>query len=437
MIVVVAVVAIVALVAAGGRGPGPASAGSPTTSSPAPVADAATVALARQKIEHVVFVIKENRTFDTLFGTFPGADGVTGGATCDGGTAPLAAGSDRVEDVPHSFADGIAVIDGGKMDCFESDGYIQYGEEQIPNYWAYARRFTLADRFFSSEYGPTCVEHFFTFAAQSDRFVDCGRPGLFGRRSREFCDDPFELAPSFPVLSPEQRQRLYDYENQGPAGVAGVRSFYQLRWPCSDVTVLPDSLEAAGITWKEYRGKTSWIQPLRQVRHVRYSSMYRNVVSASRFVEDVEAGTLPQVSWLTPPIAESDHPPASLCAGENWFVATMNALMRSPEWSSTAVVVTWDDFGGFYDHVAPPHEDLYGLGPRVPAIVISPWAKRGYVDHDTMEFASVLKLIETLFDLPPLTRRDAQTTDMLSAFDFMGEPRPPLVLHQRTCAVGR
>jgi phospholipase C len=111
----------------------------------------------------------------------------------------------------------------------------------------------------------------------------------------------------------------------------------------------------------------------------------------------------------------------------------LNQIMSSPYWSSTAVVLTWDDFGGFYDHVPPPHLDLYGLGPRVPTLIISPWAKRGSIDHQTMEFASVLRFIETVFNLPPLTSRDAQTNDMLSAFDFSQHPQAPLILKQRTC----
>jgi phospholipase C len=169
------------------------------------------------------------------------------------------------------------------------------------------------------------------------------------------------------------------------------------------------------------------------VRHVRFSPEYRNVVPNGRFLVDLKDGTLPRVSWLKPPIALSDHPPESICAGENWTVHVIDKIMRSPYWSSTAIVLTWDDYGGFYDHVSPPHVDDYGFGPRVPAIVISPWAKRGVIDHDTMEFASVLKLIETLYGLKPLTARDANTSDMLSAFDFTQKPQPKLILRQRTC----
>ncbi|MFM7718683.1 MAG: phospholipase C [Actinomycetota bacterium] len=391
------------------------------------------VAAARERIDHVVFIIKENRTFDHYFGAFPGADGATEGRTCDGGTIPLARAEDRTPDVGHSFRDGVAAVNGGAMDCFDEGGYIQYVEEDLPNYWAYARRFVLADRFFSSVYGPTGIEHLWTFAAQSDRFVDHERPGQFGTGQREFCDDPFETAYSFRRLSPEEEAEAFALEERGAAGAAQLRRFWELRWPCVDVEVLPDLLEEAGISWRSYRGENQWVQPLRMVRHVRFSDMYDNVVDVDRFVADVRAGTLPAVSWVTPDFALSEHPPASVCRGENWTVAVLNELMTSPLWASTAVVLTWDDFGGYYDHVAPPHVDLYGLGPRVPTLIISPWAKRGAIDSDTMEFASVLRFIETLFDLPSLTERDGEADDMLSAFDFAREPQEPLVLPLRTC----
>ena len=112
----------------------------------------------------------------------------------------------------------------------------------------------------------------------------------------------------------------------------------------------------------------------------------------------------------------------------------MNALQRSPDWRHTAVVLTWDDFGGFYDHVAPPHVDEYGMGPRAPMLLISPWARRGYIAHETLEFASVLKMIETLWDLPTLTERDANASDMLDLFDFSGKPNPRLILRPRDCS---
>jgi phospholipase C len=398
--------------------------------------DPAVVAQARKKIDHIVFVIKENRTFDNYFGSFPGADGATTGVRCDGTTVPLEKAPDRGFAAGHSFTDGVRVIDGGKMDCFDDVGYSQFREKQIPNYWAYARKFTLADEFFSSIYGPTGIEHLWTFASQSDRFVDHGRPGQLGIGKRQLCDDPLETAFSFRHLSRDDEEKVYQLENEGESGANQIPQYWEARWPCTDVAVLPDRLDEAGISWKEYRGENEWVQPLRMVRHVRFSDMWNNVVDSDDFVPDVNSGHLPAVSWLTPPFPLSDHPPQSVCRGENWTVTMINAIMNSPEWDSTAIVLTWDDFGGFYDHVPPPHVDMYGLGPRVPAIIISPWAKPGYVDGTTYEFASVLRFIETVFDVPPLTSRDANASDMLGAFDFTQRPLDPLVLHQRDCPAG-
>jgi phospholipase C len=395
--------------------------------------DPATVAAARREIEHIVFVIKENRTFDHLFGRFPGADGVREGVTCNGRTIRLERAEDSVPDAGHSFTDGFRAINGGEMNCFDLDGYNQYVERDIPNYWAYAREFVLADNFFSSIYGPTGVEHLWTFASQSDRFTDHERPGQFATGQRDFCDDPFELMWSFKELTPEQEAEAFALEEQGEEGVQGVRNLWGLRWPCTDVRVLPDLLEAKGISWKSYRGDNSFVQPLRMVRHVRFSDMWEHVVPDTEFIDDIERGELPSVSWLTPSFGLSDHPPASICKGENWLVQQLNAIGSSPYWDSTAIVLTWDDFGGFYDHVDPPHVDIYGLGPRVPTIVISPFAKRGEIDHDVMEFSSVLRFIEQVFGLPALTDRDRTADDMLSAFDFSQEPAPPLLLEPRTC----
>jgi len=139
------------------------------------------------------------------------------------------------------------------------------------------------------------------------------------------------------------------------------------------------------------------------------------------------------VSWVIPPSEASEHPPASICAGENWTVSVLNALMQGPDWNSTAVFLTWDDFGGLYDHVAPPQVDQFGLGPRVPLLIISPYAKSGYVSHTVSDHTSILKFIETRYHLQPLTSRDAQANPMLDSFDFTQRPRPPFLLTPRNC----
>jgi len=292
----------------------------------------------------------------------------------------------------------------------------------------------LADRFFSSIYGPSGPEHLWTVAAQSAGFVDHERPGQFGAGlPREYCDDPAERAFSFKKLTPAAASRVFQLEN-GFATSLRVSNFWRTRWPCVNIKVLPDELSAKGISWRYYRGDNPWVAPLRQVRHVRFGPEWSDVTTEPNFIPDVEAGRLPSVSWLTPPVGLSEHPPGSVCEGENWTVRAIDAIMRSPEWKDTAIVLTWDDFGGFYDHVAPPHYDIFGLGPRVPALVISPWARPGFVDHRTLEFSSVLRMMEDVFGVSPLGARDRRADDMLEAFDFGQKANAPLVLQQRDCS---
>ncbi len=427
----------------GGSGPNGSPRPGEGPSGPGPAATStsdAQLALARRRIEHIVFIVKENRTFDTYFGTFPGADGATKGRRCDGTEVPLVRAKDSTADVEHHFLPGIRVINGGQMNCFDTlwngkqlQSYVQYHRDQIPAYWAYATRFGLADRFFSSVFGATVPEHLWTVAAQSDRFVDNEMPGGYGPGlPREFCDDRRERAQSFRILTEGQEKDVFDLE--GGFGTApGITRFMTLRWPCVDVRVLPDELQQHAISWRYYRGDNNYVQPLRMIRHVRRGPEWSHVVPETEFIPDVKAGRLPAVSWLVPPLALSDHPPASVCQGENWTVRAMNALMKSPDWKDTVVVVTWDDFGGFYDHVAPPHVDLYGFGPRVPALIVSPWIRPGTVVHSTFEFASVLKMIEHVFGLPALGDRDRAASDMLDAFDFTQHPNPSLILPERDC----
>ena len=401
------------------------------------------VELARQRIGRIVFLVKENRTFDHLFGRFPGADGTKWGRTCNGRRVPLRPATDRVPDIDHSFVSGLVAINGGSMNCFDRlrrgenlGGYVSYRREAIPNYWALAEHFTLADRFFSSIYGPTGVEHLWIIAAQSDRFVDMERPGQYGTGlPRERCLDPAERAYSFKQLTKEERDEAFRLE-EIPAIIPLTSQYWTERWPCSEIEILPDLLEERDISWKYYQGGGPHMQVMRGIRHVRFGPMWKKVVPPKEFLEDIKGRRLPQVSWLIPPDGLNDHPKGgttSICEGENWTVQIMNAIQGSPYWGETVVVLVWDDFGGFYDHVPPPHVDLYGLGPRVPAIIVSPWAKPGYVDSRTYEFSSVLRLIETVFDLPAMTERDRRASDMLDAFDFLQEPLDPLILAERDC----
>lgn len=429
--------------------PGDASTTSPpaaTSIGTAYEAEDELVALARKRIRHVVYLVKENRTFDHMFGRFPGADGVTEGLTCDGRVVPLERAPDDAPGPDHSFQGGLKAINGGRMNCFDElyggaqlQAYVQFRPEQIPSYWAYAQTYVLADRFFSSTYGPTGIEHLFTVGATTDGFTDHERAtpaGQFGENGvpREYCQDSTEWMWSFRRLTHQERAGAYELEERALVGTLKARYWYE-RQACTDITILPDLLEEAGVGWKYYLGDNDYIKTLKLVEHVVFGPMYTKVVDDSRFLVDLENGDLPAVSWLIPDVEYSEHPAAgSMCVGENWTVEILNAIMQSPEWKHTAVVITWDDFGGFYDHVPPPHVDLYGFGPRVPMILVSPWAKQGFVAGDTLEFSSVLKLIETIWGLPALTARDRRASDMLNLFDFGGDPAPKLLREPRDCS---
>jgi phospholipase C len=402
---------------------------------------------ARRKIRHVVFIVKENRTFDTLFGRFPGADGATEGVKCDGSRVPLARASYYSHGANHSFLSGIVAINGGKMNCFDrlaggkrGAGYVQYTPDQLPVYWPLAKAFTLGDRFFSSSYGPTFIEHMFVIATQSDRYVDneraasaqVGTDGIVGG----YCQDPTERVDSFPRLTAIQKAHIAQLEQL--AEIDQIASTWIQRWPCHDTRTLPDLLQRAGLSWRYYTTDTPYYQALKTIPHIRFGPMWRNVVDQSTFLTDAAAGHLPSVSWLIPPTPYSDHPDlGNLCDGQNWTAATMNGLMQSPEWEHTAVFLTWDDFGGFYDHVPPPHLDIYGDGPRVPLLVISPYAKRGAIFHETSDFSSVLRFIERVWRLPALTRRDRTTNDLMGAFDFRQRALPAISLPYLACAAQR
>ena len=416
----------------------------PKPTSRQPLPDHATqLRLARQKITKIVFLVKENRTFDTLFGLYPGADGATAGKLCDGTTVPLAQGHDNSPGAKHSFLTGIQVIDGGKMDCFDqTEGaqggipYIQYHGDQIPNYWAYAKHFTLGDRFFSSAYGPTFVEHFWIVAASTNRYLsnEHGYQAGDDQIRGGYCDDPTERMDSFPLMTPAQTKTVYGLEQR--ADISTIESDWIIqRWPCHDIKVVPDLLHNAGISWKYYLEQRPIWDVMGTIPHIRYGPMWNDIVGNESFVSDLQAGKMPDVSWLLPPITLSDHPDyGTLCNGENWTVNTVNAIMQSPEWAHTAIFLTWDDYGGFYDHVPPPHEDIYGYGPRVPLLLISPYARQGHIFHETSDFSSVLRFIEEMHGLQSLGRRDATANDLLDAFDFRQKPIPPLVLNPRDCS---
>ena len=388
------------------------------------------------KIKHIVFIVKENRTFDNYFGTFPGVDGATTGTLSTGAVIPLAPAPDVTpHDIDHSYQAAVKAINGGAMDQFDliAGGkdllpYTQYAEQDLPNYFAYARYFVLGDEFFSSLKGPSFPNHLYTVGAQSGGAINNPNSGRWG------CDSPANT-------------RVQVIEDDGEFGMV---------YPCFDFDTLADRLEARGLTWKYYApgiDQSGYIwSALDAIRHIRLTSLWTgHVVPTANFVQDAQNGDLPAVSWVVTTSGLSEHPPASVCLGENWTVEQLNALMLGPDWDSTVVFLTWDDFGGFYDHVAPPVVDDFGFGPRVPFLIISPWVKHGHehdeqgedgehgqdgdghITHTVLEFSSVLKFIEERFDLEPLSERDRQANSLMRNFDFDGRPLDPLILTTRAC----
>ncbi len=416
----------------------------------------------KNPIKHIIFIVDENRSFDNFFGEYPGADGTTTGKIWVNGqtkTIPLKPGIDVApHDIEHGLVAGLLSIDGGKMDGFnrvlygnDLTGYTEFSRSQLPNYYKYADRFVLADHFFTSAFGPTNPEHLYTVAADGYGLVDNFSAGGTGSTSGFYCDSPDMSVEAFRRnISSSGQQQIMTWEDQlgshYPLYIYRIAAFWQKQRNCFDMPTLPDELTRAGITWKYYADTENIYNALEEIKHVRFGPEWKNVQSPDQLIKDLQSHHLPQVSWVNPPVSYDEHPGSgvSVCAGENWTVQHVNAVMHSPYWKDTAIVQVWDDFGGFYDHIPPPHLDYMGLGPRAPALIISPWTRRGtnpdggYIDHTTYEFGSVLAFIEKTFGLKPLTVRDAKADPLSGAFDFTHEPDlKPLILPYRTdCPYG-
>jgi phospholipase C len=199
-------------------------------------------------------------------------------------------------------------------------------------------------------------------------------------------------------------------------------------------------LNNAGLSWKYYgvsKGTPGYVwSPFDAIRHIRFSPQWTtNVLDKDQFANDAVNNSLAAVSWITTDVEESEHPGHDQvpCVGENSSVALINAVMQSAAWNSTVIFVSWDDFGGFYDHVPPPQLDAWGLGPRVGLLIISPFAKSGYIEHTQLEFSSIVRFIEELYGLPFLTARDRNSADIWDAFNFTAPPQAPLLLQAQTC----
>jgi phospholipase C len=417
---------------------------------------------ARQKIKHVVVIMQENRSFDEYFGTYPGADGIpmqNGVPTVcspDPQTGKCLKPYYNPNDVnsggPHGAASATADMDGGKMDGFvaefrkaakackspDAPGCAKgatpdvmgwHDARQIPNYWTYAENFVLQDKMFEPNASWSLPAHLFMVSAWS---AYCKTPG-----------DPDSCVNAL---------------DGPPSGLNTLHNDYA--W--TDLTYL---LFRSGVSWGYYLSNGSepdceddamlctlkpqgvnvpgiW-NPLPAFDTVKQDNQLNHIQAVDNFLTAAKNGTLPAVSWIVPDQTVSEHPPASIHAGQAYITSIINAIMQGPDWDSTAIFLAWDDWGGFYDHVVPPSVDENGYGLRVPGLVISPYAKKGFIDDETLSFDAYLKFTEDLFlnsqridpatdgrpDPRPDVREDVKILgNLLNDFDFNQTPLPPLVL---------
>jgi phospholipase C len=427
------------------------------------------------KLDHLIFIVQENRSFDHYFGTYPGADGIPTnpdgsfkpcvpdkyqGGRC---VHPYVSHSYDQNGGPHAHRNAVDDVNGGKMNGFVNSlpprpGFCWMDPNQakcatylgpqgqpdvmstlprsvIPNYWAYADDFVLQDHMFAPVDSWTLPSHLFMLSAWA-----------------AYCPNPSDPMSCKTDINLSDSSKRWNY---------GQKPVYA--W--TDITYL---LDRAGVSWRYYVGNnTCWQHPPCKLPEGRkaYQTSYNrnplpgftsfhdgerangvgdNVLPVNDFLSAAKNGTLPSVAWIAPTSAVSEHPsgPSTVRDGMAYVTRLVNRTMQSPEWGSTAIFLFWDDWGGFYDHVVPPRVDKMGYGLRVPGLVISPYAKQGYIDHSTLSFDSYLKLIEDRFlggqRLDPRTdgRPDSRPTvrenhanPVTGAFDFSQPPREGVIMN--------
>lgn len=401
-------VCLCAIIAGCGGGSHSSNTGSPP---PGPTPESA-------KIQHVVIILQENRTVDNLFNGFPNAETVQSGMS-NGQSVPLkpvrleqGSGLDNshsgwLKDWNQGAMDGFAHSAPGYPDPTLAYGYVPQ-DETVP-YWTLAKNYTFADHMFQPNSGPSFPSHLYLIAGQSGGADENPSDRPWG------CDAPKSVTVSL----------------MGAAGGANASGVY----PCFDFKTIADSLDAKHISWRYYAPPEDSKSPgngfewsaFDAIKHIRNGSDWsKDIISPStQILTDIKNGTLAQVTFVMPGDSFSDHPGTGATAeGPDWVADITNAIGASQFWNSTAIFITWDDFGGWYDHVVPPQVDSMGLGSRVPLIIVSPYARHGYVSTATHEFAGFLRYIENVFNLPGLGTRDSTSDDFSDCFDYTQSPQP-------------
>jgi phospholipase C len=422
------------------------------------------------KIQHVVVIMQENRSFDNYFGTYPGADGFAPG-TCvpdpraGGCIAPFHDTADKNYGGPHANVNAVADIDGGKMDgfvgqaeaatvaqggclqtspnciacnqsattqCIDVMGY--HDGSDIPNYWKYAQDFVLQDHMFAPSLASSLPEHLYEVSEWSAYCTNPNAPSS--------CVNQVEGVNPVSGLSPLDQTPLYAWTDLTYLLHAHNVSwgYYVFQGP------EPDCESDAAMTCAPVQQgpKTPGVwNPLPHFTDVTQDGQLANIQTLNNFFTAVKGGKLPAVSWVIPNGNVSEHPPGLVSAGQTYVTGLVNAIMQSPDWASTAIFLSWDDWGGFYDGVGPPAVDANGYGLRVPGLVISPYARQGYIDHQVLSQDAYVKFIEDDFlggqrldpatDGRPDPRPDVRENspvlgDLTQDFDFDQVPLAPVIL---------
>jgi phospholipase C len=392
------------------------------------------------KIQHVIVITQENRSFDNYFGTFPGAVGIPAGVCLPdprhgGCEKPWPDHYDSNGNNPHGQGPYLADLNGGKMNgfvaiadklaCLKTTGPCRpdvmgyHTGSDIPNYWAYAKNFVLQDHMFEASQSWSLPSHLYELSAWA---AICARTG--DPMSCRSTDMPNERLPD--------RQTPFAWTD-----ITWLLHKHHVSWGYyldhGGVTVSLGNPGGVSVHWNPLPGFTD----------VHQDGQLGNIRPLSTFFNQAKAGTLPQVSWIEPDFRDSEHARALVSTGQAYVTRVINAIMRGPDWKSCAIFLTWDDWGGFYDNVKPPIVDGQGYGFRVPAMVISPYARHGYIDHQVLTSDAYLKFIEDDFmngaRLSPLTdgRPDPRPAvrenvailgNIYYDFNFNQPPRPPMTL---------
>jgi phospholipase C len=391
-----------------------------------------TASALSQYFQHVVVIVQENRTPDNLFHGLPGADIANSGINSAGQTITLGPTSLVTNyDLNHSHSAFVNMYDGGKMDgadkvtiscaakatgCPPANAQFQYvNPSEVQPYFQMAEQYTFGDRMFQTNQGPSFPAHQFIISGTS---ADTATSNLFAAEN--------------PVVPANAAPTGEGAGCNAPVGTlvnmidpTGVES--SKKYPCFEHPTLTDLLGAQTVDWRYYApsaaGLSIWVGP-DAIQHIRFGGDWSKVIlNQTQVLTDIANSQLAQVTWVIPSGQASDHAESNDGSGPSWVASVVNALGNSPYWSNTAIIITWDDWGGWYDHVPPPSiANAYEYGFRVPLIIVSPYAKRAYVSHVTHDFGSVLKFIEEVFKLPSLDYADARADDLSDCFDLTQVP---------------